>query len=128
MLRLDAALWSAAAMKRFLLQARLPIAREVLAAHFLRLQQIQFQIPWSEYIVEYLKEITRVGTIKGVVSMSSIQNKESIDINPGKMSSVDSDGTVLPIKAFSGEMMRDFEFAGERMNSNEASGEKIDLN
>ena len=44
------------------------------------------------------------------------------------MSSVDSDGTVLPITAFSGEMMRDFEFAGERLNSNETSGEKIDLN
>ena len=82
----------------------------------------------TEYIVEYLKETTRVGTIKGVVSMSSIQNKESIDIDSGNMSSVDSDGTVLPITAFSGEMMRDFEFAGERMNSNEASGEKIDLN
>ena len=82
----------------------------------------------TEYIVEYLKETTRVGTIKGIVSMSSIQNKESIDIDSGKMSSVDNDGTVLPIKAFSGEMMRDFEFAGERMNSNEASGEKIDLN
>ena len=44
------------------------------------------------------------------------------------MSSVTSDGTVLPITAFSGKMMRDFEFAGERMKSNEASGEKIDLN
>ena len=44
------------------------------------------------------------------------------------MSSVRFDGTALPIKAFLGEMMRDFEFAGERMNSNEASGEKIDLN
>ena len=60
--------------------------------------------------------------------MSSIQNNESIDIDSGKRSSVTSDGTVLPITAFSGEMMRDFEFAGERMNSNEASGEKIDLN
>ena len=60
--------------------------------------------------------------------MTSVENKKSIDIDSGKMSSVTSDGTVLPITAFSGEMMRDFEFAGERMNSNEASGEKIDLN
>ena len=62
------------------------------------------------------------------VPLASVENKESVDIDSGKMSSVTSDETVLPITAFSGEMMRDFEFAGERMNSNEASGEKIDLN
>ena len=82
----------------------------------------------TDFIVEYVKENTRVGTIEGTVTMTSVENKESIDIDSGKMSSVDSDGTVLPITAFSGDMMRDFEFAGERMNSNEASGEKIDLN
>ena len=43
--------------------------------------------------------------------MSSIQNKEIIDIDSGKMSSVDRDGNVLPITAFSGEMMCDFKFA-----------------
>ena len=82
----------------------------------------------TDFIVEYVNDNTRVGTIEGTVTMTSVENKESIDIDSGKMSSVDSDGTVLPITAFSGEMMRDFEFAGERMNSNEASGEKIDLN
>ena len=82
----------------------------------------------TDFIVEYVNENTRVGTIEGTVTMTSVENKKSIDIDSGKMSSVDSDGTVLPITAFSGEMMRDFEFAGERMNSNEASGEKIDLN
>ena len=55
----------------------------------------------TEYVVEYLKETTRVGTINGVVSMSSIQNKKSIDVSSGKMSSVTSDGTVLPITTFS---------------------------
>ena len=60
--------------------------------------------------------------------MTSVENKESVNIDLGKTSSFTSDGTVLPKTAFSGEMMRDFEFAGERMNSNEASGEKIDLN
>jgi hypothetical protein len=82
----------------------------------------------TDFIVEYVNEDTRVGTIEGTVTMTSVGNNESVDIDSGKMSSVTSDGTVLPITAFSGEMMRDFEFAGERMNSNEASGEKIDLN
>ena len=82
----------------------------------------------TDFIVEYVNDNTRVGTIEGTVTMTSVENKKSIDIDSGKMSSVTSDGTVLPIKALSGEMMHDFEFAGERMNSNEASGKKIDLN
>ena len=81
----------------------------------------------TEFVTEFIQGITNVGTIKGLVSMTSIVNNKSVELKEGTMSSVNIEGTVLPPSEFSGELMQDFEFAGEKMSKEDAAGKKIKL-
>ena len=81
----------------------------------------------TEFVTEFIQGITNVGTIKGLVSMTSIVNNKSIELKEGTMSSVNIDGTVMPPSEFSGELIQDFEFAGEKMSEDDAAGKKIKL-
>ncbi len=81
----------------------------------------------TEFVTEFIQGITNVGTIKGLVSMTSIVNKKSVEIKEGTMSSVNIEGTVMPPSEFSGELMQDFGFAGEKMSEEDAAGKKIKL-
>ena len=81
----------------------------------------------TEFVTEFIQGITNVGTIKGLVSMTSIVNNKSVELKEGAMSSVNVDGTVMPPSEFSGELMQDFEFAGDKMSEEDAAGKKIKL-
>ena len=81
----------------------------------------------TEFVTEFIQGITNVGTIKGLVSMTSIVNNKSVELKEGTMSSVNIEGTVMPTSEFSGELMQDFEFAGEKMSEEDAAGKKIKL-
>ena len=81
----------------------------------------------TEFVTEFIQGITNVGTIKGLVSMTSIVNNKSIELKEGTMSSVNVEGTVMPPSEFSGELMQDFGFAGEKMSEEDAAGKKIKL-
>ena len=81
----------------------------------------------TEFVTEFIQQITNVGTIKGLVSMTSIVNNKSVELKEGTMSSVSIDGTVMPPSEFSGELMQDFGFAGEKMSEEDAAGKKIKL-
>ena len=81
----------------------------------------------TEFVTEFIQGITNVGTIKGLVSMTSIVNNKSVELKEGTMSSVNIEGTVMPPSEFSGELMQDFEFAGEKMSKEDAAGKKIKL-
>ena len=81
----------------------------------------------TEFVTEFIQGITNVGTIKGLVSMTSIVNYKSVELKEGTMSSVNIEGTVMPPSEFSGELMQDFGFAGEKMSEEDAAGKKIKL-
>jgi len=81
----------------------------------------------TEFVTEFIQQITNVGTIKGLVSMTSIVNNKSVELKEGTMSSVTIDGAVMPPSEFSGKLMQDFEFAGEKMSEEDAAGKKIKL-
>ena len=81
----------------------------------------------TEFVAQFIEGITKVGTIKGLVSMTSIINNKSVELKEGTMSSVNIEGTVLPSSEFSGELMQDLEFAGEKMSEDDAAGKKIKL-
>ena len=81
----------------------------------------------TEFVTEFIQQITNVGTIKGLVSMTSIVNNKSVELKEGTMSSVSIDGTVMPPSEFSGKLMQDFEFAGDKMSEEDAAGKKIKL-
>ena len=81
----------------------------------------------TEFVTEFIQGITNVGTIKGLVSMTSIVNNKSVELKEGTMSSVSIDGAVMPPSEFSGKLMQEFEFAGERMSEEDAAGKKIKL-
>ena len=81
----------------------------------------------TKFVTEFIQGITNVGTIKGLVSMTSIVNNKSVELKEGTMSSVNIEGTVMPPSEFSGELMQDFEFAGEKMSKEDAAGKKIKL-
>ena len=81
----------------------------------------------TEFVTEFIQGITNVGTIKGLVSMTSIVNNKSVELKEGTMSSVNIEGTVMPPSLFSGELMQDFDFAGEKMSEDDAAGKKIKL-
>ena len=81
----------------------------------------------TEFVTEFIQGITNVGTIKGLVSMTSIVNNKSVELKEGTMSSVNIEGTVMPPSEFSGELMQDFGFAGEKMSEEDAAGKKIKL-
>ena len=81
----------------------------------------------TEVVTEFIQQITNVGTIKGLVSMTSIVNNKSVELKEGTMSSVNIEGTVMPTSEFSGKLMQDFEFAGDKMSEEDAAGKKIKL-
>ena len=81
----------------------------------------------TEFVTEFIQGITNVGTIKGLVSMTSIVNNKSVELKEGTMSSVNIEGIVMPPSEFSGELMEDFGFAGEKMSEEDAAGKKIKL-
>ena len=81
----------------------------------------------TEFVTEFIQGITNVGTIKGLVSMTSIVNNKSVELKEGTMSSVNIDGEVMPPSEFSGKLMQDFEFAGDKMSEEDAAGKKIKL-
>ena len=81
----------------------------------------------TEFVTEFIQQITNVGTIKGLVSMTSVVNNKSVELKEGTMSSVSIDGAVMPPSEFSGKLMQDFEFAGEKMSEEDAAGKKIKL-
>ena len=81
----------------------------------------------TEFVTEFIQGITNVGTIKGLVSMTSIVNNKSVELKEGTMSAVNVEGTVMPPSEFSGELMQDFGFAGEKMSEEAAAGKKIKL-
>lgn len=81
----------------------------------------------TEFITEYVDEVTKVGTLEGLVSLASLKSKDSVDIPPGKMGSVSPVGELMPVEEFAGELMEGVEFAGEVMEIEEISGEKIEL-
>ena len=81
----------------------------------------------TEFVTEFIQGITNVGTIKGLVSMTSIVNNKSVELKEGTMSTVNIDGEVMQPSEFSGKLMQDFDFAGDKMSEEDVAGQKIKL-
>ena len=81
----------------------------------------------TEFVTEFIQGITNVGTIKGLVSMTSIVNNKSVELKEGTMSSVNIDGEVMQPSEFSGKLMQNFDFAGDKMSEEDVAGQKIKL-
>ena len=81
----------------------------------------------TEFVTEFIQGITNVGTIKGLVSITSIVSNKSVELKEGTMSTVNIDGEVMHPSEFSGKLMQDFEFAGDKMSEEDAAGKKIKL-
>ncbi len=81
----------------------------------------------TDFIVKFEDKITTVGTIEGLVNLSSLKTSKSIDISSGKMSSVSPAGEVMPVSEFAGELLENVEFAGNKMKEEDISGEQIKL-
>jgi ferric-dicitrate binding protein FerR (iron transport regulator) len=80
----------------------------------------------TEFVVQFLRQETAVGTLEGLVELTALGGG-SIEVPAGSRSGVNASGTVLPLSEFAGEMLKDFEFAGEQMDPSGAAGERIDL-
>ena len=81
----------------------------------------------TEFVTEFIRGITNVGTIKGLVSITSIVNNKSVELKEGTMSTVNIDGEVMQPSEFSGKLMQDFDFAGDKMSEEDVGGQKIKL-
>ena len=81
----------------------------------------------TEFVTEFIQQSTNVGTIKGLVSMTSVVNNKSVELKEGTMSSVTIKGAVRPPSEFSGKLMQDFDFAGDKMSEEDVGGQKIKL-
>jgi len=85
----------------------------------------QIAIKGTEFVAEYKDKITTVGTVEGLVGLSSNTTQASIDIPPGLMSSVSPAGEVMPLSEIAGELMTDVESAGEKLTEEDISGRKM---
>ena len=56
----------------------------------------------TEFITEFINKTTNVGTIKGLVSLTSLANNQSVELKEGTKSSVNIDGEVLQPSEFFG--------------------------
>ena len=81
----------------------------------------------TEFVTEFIRGITNVGTIKGLVSITSIVNNKSVELKEGTMSTVNIYGEVMQLSEFSGKLMQDFDFAGDKMSEEDVGGQKIKL-
>ena len=108
---------------RLLARIRKNLARTVV----IRTTNAIVGVKGTEFVTEFINKTTNVGTIKGLVSLTSLANNQSVELKEGTMSSVNIDGEVLQPSEFSGILMRDFEFAGEKMSGEDAAGKKIKL-
>ena len=108
---------------RFLAKIRNNLARPIQ----IRTTNAIVAVKGTEFVTEFIQGITKVGTIKGLVSMTSIVNNKSVEQKEGTMSSVNIDGEVMQISEFSGELMQVFDFAGDKMSESDSAGQKIKL-
>ena len=115
--------------RELILKGRLlaKITRNLVRPIHIRTPNAIVAVKGTEFVTEFIQGITNVGTIKGLVSMTSIVNNKSVELKEGTMSSVNIEGTVMPPSEFSGELMQDFGFAGEKMSEEDAAGKKIKL-
>ena len=81
----------------------------------------------TEFVTEFINKTTNVGTIKGLVSLTSLANNQSVELKEGTMSSVNIDGEVLQPSEFSGILMGDLEFAVEKMFGEDSACKKSKL-
>lgn len=102
--------------------ATLPQARQV----SIRTPNAVVSVRGTEFVVQFLQQETAVGTLEGLVELTA-PDGASVEVPAGSRSGVNASGTVLPLSAFAGEMLKDFEFAGEQMDAGGAAGERIDL-
>jgi FecR-like protein len=79
----------------------------------------------TDFVTEYVDKKTTVGTLDGLVSLTSDKTRQSVDIPKGKMSSVSAFGELLPLEEFAGDLLKGVEFAGEKMAEDDFAGGKI---
>lgn len=79
----------------------------------------------TDFIVEYQNKTTTVGTLEGLVNMQSSSNLKALDIPPGKMSSVSSNGDIMGLQEIAGTLLSGVEIAGEKMEEADISGERV---
>jgi len=85
----------------------------------------EINIKGTEFVAENVSNTTTVATLEGVVNLSSVKTGTSIDIPPGKMSSVSAAGEVMPLSEIAGEILKGVESAGEKMKEEDIAGKKI---
>lgn len=81
----------------------------------------------TDFIVEYNDGATTVGTIHGLVELTSAKTYQSIYIPKGKMSKVPIGGAVLPLSEIAGTLLSGVEIAGEKMDAEDISGKKMKM-
>jgi hypothetical protein len=83
-------------------------------------------IKGTDFVVEFRHDITTVATVTGLVNLTSVAMGSSIDIPPGKMTSIAADGQVMPLREIAGDILSDVEIAGEKASEEDISGRRID--
>jgi len=76
----------------------------------------------TNFVVQYEKRVTTVGTIEGLVNMYSIVTQKDVNIASNEMSSVNIKGEIMPLSEFAGELMENVDFAGQKMEKDDFSG------
>ena len=115
--------------RNLILKGRLlaKIRKDLLSPIQIRTPNAIVAVKGTEFVTEFIRGITNVGTIKGLVSMTSTVNNKSVELQEGTMSSVNIDGEVMRPSEFSGKLLQDFEFAGNKLSEEEVAGQKIKL-
>jgi len=85
----------------------------------------EIHIKGTEFVARYVKQITTVATLEGLVNMSSTSTGDNTDIPPGKMSSVSIAGEVMPLSEIAGEILKGVDSAGEKMKEEDSAGKKL---
>ncbi|MGK0288848.1 MAG: hypothetical protein ACI86H_000269 [bacterium] len=82
----------------------------------------------TDFVVSTIGQKTTVGTLKGLVGVTSQTSGQEKDVPANYELSVSASGRILPLSAFSGRLLRGLEFAGKRLNNSNFSGKKLNFN
>jgi len=79
----------------------------------------------TDFVTESTGKQTRVGTLKGLVSLASNKTGGTVDVPAGKQGSVSISGEIMPLTEIAGDILEGVEIAGKQLNLNESAGQRI---
>jgi len=79
----------------------------------------------TDFITESSGDQTRVGTLKGLVSLSSNLTGGTIDVPAGKQGAVNISGKIMPLTEIAGDILDGVEIGGRQLDLEESAGHKV---